>query len=175
MNIEPIITGILKREGWNLYTDHPADKGGPTKWGITQQSWSSYIGRPATPDDVRSIDEQQARKFYTEVYVTRPSFDKIADADLCELVIDCGVNHGVGTAATWLQAAAGTRPDGEVGPLTLAALAGKDPVSVYLRICAYRTRLYGRLVTNNHSQAVFAAGWNNRVAEFISKAADRLA
>ncbi|HGV4401999.1 TPA: glycosyl hydrolase 108 family protein, partial [Klebsiella pneumoniae] len=34
MTADQIIEGILGKEGG--YVDHPSDKGGPTRWGITQ-------------------------------------------------------------------------------------------------------------------------------------------
>ena len=38
MTADQIIEGILGKEGG--YVDHPSDKGGPTRWGITQTTAS---------------------------------------------------------------------------------------------------------------------------------------
>lgn len=182
MTIDAIITEILKREGWDKFTDHPADRGGPTKWGITQDSWSAFIGRAATVDDVRKITELQAREFYRHRHVVAPGFDHINDAALRELAIDAGVNHGIGWAAKTLQQIVGARIDGDIGPESLRAINAAPAHALYLRLCAARFRLYGRLTTKDPKlQAAKAAGfrlqaentwgWCNRVAGFLEAAA----
>ena len=34
MTIDTLIDGVIGREGG--YSNHPADKGGPTRWGVTE-------------------------------------------------------------------------------------------------------------------------------------------
>jgi lysozyme family protein len=169
--IEEIITDVLRAEGWDKYTNHPADKGGPTKWGITQAAWSEALKRPATPEDVKAITEREARVFYRTRYVIDPNFHRLAQP-LAALVVDCGVNHGVTRASKWLQKVVGAKADGIVGPKTLAAVAEIPWEITYLRICAHRVRFYGEIVRRDRTQAVFIAGWNNRAAKFIDRIAD---
>ena len=182
MREQEILTEILRREGWDQYTNHPADKGGPTKWGITLAAWSGYIGRPATAADVQAITETQAREFYRVAYIVKPRFDKVADHRLRELLIDAGVNHGPRHPCKWVQWAAEVEQDGELGPVSLAAINSAAPLELYLWVCAFRIRLYGRLVSMDSQlqraraagfrlQAEFAGGWNNRVASFVETAA----
>lgn len=170
-----IVTEIMRREGWDKYTNHPADRGGPTKWGITQKAWSDYIGVPATEDAIKAITEDEARSFYLEIYVLTPNFHKINNEHVRELVIDCGVNHGPSRAAKWIQRSAFVTRDGKLGPISLHAINRMNPLECFLETLAYRIRLYGRLVSKNHSQAVFAAGWNNRAAGFLEAAGYRVA
>lgn len=186
MNDTQIITGILKREGWDKYTDHPADRGGPTKWGITLARWRAFAGKPdATVEDLKAVDEVQARAFYLQECIHGPGFDKILDAPLRELLIDAGVNHGQTTAVRWLQLAAAVTPDGILGPLSIAAVNAGAPRALYLWICIQRLRLYGRLVSQDpilqavkrggyRLQAENAAGWNNRAAEFLESMARQI-
>ena len=46
--IEQILDDILRREGG--YVNHPADRGGPTNFGITAQTLGNWrqLGRPTT-------------------------------------------------------------------------------------------------------------------------------
>lgn len=171
--IDGIITDILKAEGWDKYTNHPADRGGPTKWGITAKAWSEAIGRPATEDDVRRVSEADARAFYRAKYILAPNFHKVSPL-VMPLLIDCGVNHGVERAAKWYQKVVGAEQDGVIGPKTLAAAALLPAMTVYLLICAERIRFYGVIVSRDHSQAEFASGWNNRAAKFLVSLADML-
>lgn len=172
--IDDIITDVLKAEGWDRYTDNPADKGGPTKWGITLFAWQEANDDPSlTSADVRKITEPEARAFYRSRYVIGPRFDEVSPL-LAPLLVDCGVNHGPARATVWFQKAVGAVQDGKIGPKTLAAAAEHSPVVIYLNICAYRIRFYGAIVSRDHSQAEFASGWNNRAAKFVVALADLL-
>jgi len=170
MTDETIIDAILKREG-SAYTNHPADKGGPTKYGITQGTLSEWYGRAATVAEVRALTESAAREIYQQNYIRKPGFDVVQDARLRGLLVDCGVNHGPRTAIKLLQRALGVADDGVFGPVTKAALAKSWSTEwaskLYYLLAAQRIRLYGRIITDNPSQAVFAAGWAARCAEFL--------
>ena len=181
-----IISETLRREGWPKFTDDPADRGGATKGGVTLNSWREYIGNPlATADDLKAITEDQARAFYRHRYIIDPSFDRIQDGHLQELVVDAGVHHGPRHAAKWLQWAADVKQDGKVGDITIAAVNAADPHELYLWTIAFRVRLFGRLIGRDpelararragfNLQARFAGGWNNRVAQFLEALAIRL-
>lgn len=181
--IEDIITAILVREGWDKYTAHPADKGGPTKWGITLASWRAYKGNANLfAADVQAITESQAREYYRHVHVIAPRFDKVADLQLRELLIDAGVNHGPRHPTKWVQWAAEVPQDGVLGPVSLTAINAAAPMELFLWVCSFRIRLYGRLTSQDAElkraraagirlQAEFTAGWCNRVGEFLEGAA----
>ncbi len=182
--IDEIITDVLKAEGWDSYTNDPADRGGPTKWGITQKAWSEYHGIDATEDDIKAITEVQAREFYEKMYVTAPGFDRLPFL-IRPLVIDSGVNSGVRAASKWVQRAIGVKQDGWVGPITCQRAMEYNHISLFLRIVSYRCKLYGRLVARDPQlkaaqdagfklQARFASGWNNRVMNFLEKLADNI-
>lgn len=167
MNIKDLIDDILRREGG--FVDHPDDRGGATNFGITQDTLAQWRGRPVSVDEVRTLTPDEAAEIYAARYVLTPRFDGIEHDDLAALVVDCGVNHGPARAARWLQSAAGVAVDGMVGPVTLGAVNQQDGVTLYRAVLAERCRFYGRLITRDPSQAVFAAGWANRVAEFIEE------
>lgn len=169
--LDDIITDVLKAEGWDKYTDRPNDRGGPTKWGITLEAWSGWRSRECDADDVKEITEAQAREFYEMEYILAPRFNQLPDL-LKDMVIDCGVNHGPRAASKWVQRAVGARQDGAIGPNTLQSVKDANPVAVYIKVCASRVRLYGRIVTRDPSQAEFAHGWNNRAAKWLQRLAD---
>lgn len=163
-NCDRLLEDILLREG-SAYTDDPVDLGGPTKYGITQATLSAYRGRQVAAWEVAGLTRAEALEIYRGRYV-RP-FEFIPDDNLLDLVVDSGVNHGVGRAAKWLQAAAGVETDGAIGPKTRAAVLARAPQTLYAAVLATRARFYGRIITDNPSQARFAAGWMNRLAGFI--------
>lgn len=135
MSIDSIIDGVLSRES-SAYTNDPADRGGPTKYGITQATLARDRGVLVTPEDVQRLTEAEARAIYFRRYVTQPGFGKVAAIDerIGEEVIDAGVLCGQGRAATWLQVALNAlnrealdfpdlTEDGDIGPATLEALS----------------------------------------------------
>jgi len=160
-----IISDILRREGG--FVNHNDDRGGPTNFGITQASLAAYRHVPASIQDVRDLSEDEARKIYVSEYLERPNFHRIHDEKLRKLVVDCGVNHGVSRAAKFLQRAAAVYVDGACGPKTLEQVNKSNAELLFRKVLAERIQFYGRLITRDPSQAVFAAGWMNRVAEFI--------
>jgi len=181
-----IVSGILRREGWPKYTNDPADRGGPTKGGITLKAWREHINDPgATARDVQAITESQARSFYRRKYIIKPKFELIACPYLRELVVDAGVHHGPRAATKWLQRSVGTRQDGIIGDITIEFVNSADPRELYLRVISFRIRLFGRLIGRDpelakarragfNLQARWAGGWNNRAAKFIDSMADRI-
>ena len=167
------ITDVLKAEGWDKYTNRPNDRGGPTKWGITLKAWSEYIGRDCTEYDIKAITERQAREFYEEEYIRAPRFNLLPEP-ICSMVVDCGVNHGPRAASKWVQRAVGAKQDGVIGPKTVEAVVDSNYLTTYLKICAFRIKLYGRIVRRDPSQAANIAGWNNRAAKWVLLLADRI-
>ena len=160
-----IVDDILRREG-SAFTDHPADRGGPTRYGITQTAWQDYRARHpgrTLVEHVRDLNEATAREFYQVEYVGPFAW---LSADLRALVVDCAVNHGKRRAILWLQEAADVDADGVIGPQTRAAVIARTS-TVYRRVLSLRLQFYATIVARDTSQAVFLRGWINRACEFV--------
>lgn len=169
MTLDDIIDEILRRES-SRYTNHPADAGGPTKYGVTLRTLAAWRNAPVTAEDVMALQEPEARDIYRHVYAIRPGLVKLTNAAVLGLAVDCAVNHGVTRAVKLVQNAAHVLEDGVFGPKTEAAANRMVPAALYRRICAARVRLYGEIITRDPSQAVFAHGWLRRASEFIEAA-----
>jgi lysozyme family protein len=169
-NIQHLLDDILRREGG--YVNHPADRGGPTKYGITAATLGEWrkLGRPATADEVLQLTEDEARQIYYSRYVVLPRLSVVQDPKLLALLVDTAVHSGPSTAVSFLQRALGVKADGVIGPETRRALDRTPPEEVYRRVLAERLRFIGKIITRNPSQAVFASGWLNRLAEFVEAA-----
>lgn len=173
MTDEDIISGILKREGAE-YSADPADKGGPTKYGITLAALSEWRGALSTPSDVQALQESEARDIYRAQYIKKPGFSAIPSARLRGLLVDCAVNHGPSRATRWLQVALGVAADGVLGTDTREAVRFLDSDhvrEVFNSVCANRVRFYGRLVHDDPTQIKWIRGWLERAAEFIEAGA----
>lgn len=166
MSLDTIIDGILAREG-SSFTDRPNDRGHETKYGITLATLADWRQRPTTADDVKALTETEARDIYRQAYIVRPGINRLASDAVMELAVDCAVNHGVKEGVQLLQLASRVFPDGTLGNETACAANRMTPKVLYLRLCAARARLYGTIITRDHTQAENAAGWLSRLAVFI--------
>src|SRR5688572_16687537 len=106
MNETEIIDGVIAREG-DVFTHNPADRGGPTKFGITAKTLGTWrdLGRAATSDEVAGLKRSEAVDIYRHLYVNLPGFtvSKFAFEPLRLQVIDDGVLSGTRTAVLTLQ------------------------------------------------------------------------
>ncbi|MES2137578.1 MAG: glycosyl hydrolase 108 family protein [Pseudomonadota bacterium] len=129
MDVGELVEALIEREGG--YVSNPADKGGPTCFGITEAvaRANGYRG------PMRQLPRHEAAAIYRRLYWLRPRFDEVArrSARVAAELFDTGVNMGPGVAATFLQRALTALnrnatdypdlvPDGRIGAVTLAAL-----------------------------------------------------
>ena len=179
MEVNELIDELIEREGG--YANHPADKGGPTRFGITEAVARAhgYAGPMA------ALPREEAAAIYRRLYWLRPRFDEIAERcpRVASELFDTGANMGPAVAATFLQRAltalnrGGTDypdlvPDGRIGPMTLFALdaflAAREPTpgeTVLLRALeALQGERYLRLAERRPANEAFLYGWlANRV------------
>ena len=99
MNIDRIIDDAIAVEGG--YSDHPADRGGPTRWGITEKiaRQNGYAG------DMRHLPKSVAKDIYKCRYWAEPGFDRVHAfaPDLATELFDTGINMGPRIATGFLQ------------------------------------------------------------------------
>jgi lysozyme family protein len=153
MDINLAIQKTLVHEGG--FSDNPNDKGGATKYGITQSDMPGA--------DIANITQDQAIAYYQEHYV-KPLYAQINDQLLGEKIFDMGVLFGVGTAVKLLQIsmqhAIAVVSDGTFGPNTLAAVNQIGNLTEYKQVLLAHAI---NVVTNNPGDAVFVQGWTSRI------------
>lgn len=170
-----IIDDILRREG-SEFTNRAADRGGPTRWGITLETLQRRKPN-ATADDVRALSEREARLIYLEDYVERPGFNSLPDP-LRPLMVDFGVTSGPRRAVKALQGAVGASMDGILGPETRALVDKFDAKVLYASVLRQYFSHFVSVVLNDNEVDDFIAGhpktqlrnlrgWVNRANEFI--------
>ena len=175
MSTQKIISDIIEREGGDRFTDHPSDKGGPTRWGITEKVARArgYGG------DMRDLPRAFAVAVYSFDYIEAPGFSKVLALSqmIGEEMIDSGVNMGVSHPGPWLQrilnvlnqqaqAFPDLKVDGVLGPATLGALKtvlklrGVDGELVILRAlnCMQGAR-YVEITEAREKNEDFFFGW----------------
>lgn len=174
MSIDDLIDSLIDREGG--YSNHPADRGGPTNFGITEAVARAHGYRGS----MRDLPRDEAAAIYKRLYWLRPKFDQVAkrsQAVAAEL-FDTGVNMGPAVAATFLQRALSALnrdrkdypdlvPDGRIGAATLSALdtflelrGKKQGETVLLRVLdALQGERYLRLAERRPANEAFLYGW----------------
>jgi uncharacterized protein (TIGR02594 family) len=169
---EQALEHILEMEGG--FTDEVHDPGGPTNRGITLQVFADWRGvrldagsRAALKGELQNIDLQTVRAIYRKRY-WKPAGCAAMPAPLALFHFDAAVNHGVTGAIRLLQAAVGTDVDGEIGPLTRAAMARLAPEEILRRYANVRRDRYRALP---HFWR-FGRGWLNRVGATLKRAFD---
>jgi len=174
MDVEELIDELIEREG--DYANHPADRGGPTRFGITEAVARAHGYRGS----IAALPREEAEAIYRRLYWLRPRFDAVAErapAVAAEL-FDTGANMGPAVAATFLQRALTALnrngkdypdlvPDGRVGQATLTALdaflavrGGDRGETVLLRALeALQGERYLRLAEKRPANEAFLYGW----------------
>lgn len=156
-----IVDNILRREG-SEFTNRKSDRGGATKFGITQTAWDDHFVHV----DIQDINSAQAREFYERIHIA--PFNWIIDEPLKDLVVDCGVNHGVSRATKWLQEVAKVEIDGIIGEQTKHAVNTKK--DLYKPLLKLRFRYYAFIASDQlpaDPDLPNLRGWINRALEFI--------
>jgi len=135
--------------GWS---DDPMDRGGRTKYGISEA---------AHPDvDIESLTWEQARAIYRTEYWMRYGCDRMPDR-VNVVLFDTVVQHGGSTGVVMLQEVVGAHMDGIVGVRTVERVcAANAPVR---KLIARRLAYYEAIIVNDSSQARFRNGWYNRM------------
>lgn len=153
---EPAVEAVLKLEGGLV--DHPADRGGVTKYGISQRAHPEL--------DIAAITEAEARARYKQQY-WHPLFDRITDQAKANKIFDLCVNLGQTGGITLLQRALHEQMptldiDGRFGAQTLMAV-NLTPVRQFLRaVRAKQVRHYVDLAMADPQQLTFLDGWIRR-------------
>ena len=181
IEIDELIDNLIEREGG--FSNHPADAGGPTCFGITEAIARAHGYSGA----MRSLPRVEASRIYQRLYWRRPRFDEVAKRSprVAAELFDTGANMGPAVAATFLQRAltalnrngsdySDLVPDGRIGAQTLAALdaflAKRGQASgeaVLLRALeALQGERYLRLAERRPANEAFLYGWlANRMGE----------
>jgi lysozyme family protein len=152
---------VMRFEGG--LSDDPKDRGGLTKFGISQRAY---------PDlDIRSLTEPEAFGIYFRDYWMAMRCHQLpSPVDMA--MLDTGVNCGTSRAAKWLQMGVNNGNsflivDGQIGPKTILAVTGISSYRLAMRILGHRLQHYLTIVSRSPDQSRFLRGWLRRVQELM--------
>ena len=181
MDVDGLVETLIEREGG--YVANPDDRGGPTRFGITEAVARANGYRGA----MRQLPRDEAAAIYKRLYWLRPRLDEVASRSppVAAELFDTGANMGPAVAVTFLQRALTALnrngkdypdlvPDGRIGAVTLAALDSflqlrgrSSGETVLLRALeALQGERYLRLAERRPANEAFLYGWlANRIGE----------
>ena len=173
--VQQMVHDILRREGG--YCNHPNDRGGPTKFGITLRTLANWRRCGVDADDVRNLSAGEAEQIYLANYFRGPGIDRLPER-LQPLMFDMSINHGPATAVKLLQqtlcdSGYHCQVDGGIGNETVECARHADQAmggQLVNRLVDRRVALYRSIAQGDASQRVFLAGWMKRAHEFTQQA-----
>lgn len=139
------------------YVNNPADPGGETKYGISRRAYPN--------ENIAGMTLDRAKLLYLRGYWQPARCHQMPEPIALE-VFDAAVNCGVGQAVRWAQRAVGAADDGNIGPVTIAAInADPNPQAVAARILGHRLGHNADLSTWRD----FGRGWARRISQQLVK------
>jgi lysozyme family protein len=171
--IDQLVDEVIGKEGG--YSNHPADKGGPTRWGITEQVARAY----GYKGDMQALPRVTAVAIYKRRYWIDVRFDQVAAVfpRVAAEMFDTGINMGQSIAAGFLQRAINLlnlgatlypdiTADGQIGAMTIAALrsyqqkrGAAGEVVLLKTIDGFQTGRYADITEARPANEAFFYGW----------------
>lgn len=142
------------------YSNHPQDPGGETMWGVTARVARAY----GYTGPMRDLPRETAKAIAKKLYWDPLHLDSF-DSRVAFQIFDA--NYNGGHPVLWMQGASGTKIDGLLGPQTIMAVQGTDPLKFILRWNAIRLRYFTAL----KAWPTFGRGWANRIADNLKRGA----
>jgi lysozyme family protein len=149
------------------YVNRSSDRGGPTNKGITLKTFSDFLGREATIEELKNISNEDCKKIYKQFYWDLLSLDFVKNENIAHMIFDYGVNAGIRRAAEKIQQVVRVKVDGKIGPETLRAINSMNPRLACKEFTKQIQLYYARIVKFDPSQSEYIEGWINRSHRFF--------
>lgn len=166
---EAIVAEIIEREGG--YVNHPNDRGGPTKYGITMGFYEEAFGEKPTRQTIRNLTVDKARQAYHKVIWQRYGVGQLP-TEVQKLMFEWITMSGPRTPIKFLQRRVGAKADGVLGPMTAKAVRAKLAETPWpeFKVAFVNdiVRFLIRIARRDRSQVVFLEGWFNRFCHYYS-------
>lgn len=164
-----VIGFVLGKEGG--YVNDPDDAGGETYCGISRKHnphWEGWLlidrYKPLKYNQVLrdTLIAEMVSTYYYKMYWCAVAGDKIDCLAVAAMAFDWQVNSGdVATKA--LQQLVGVKPDGDIGPVTVAAINNYPANRLFGHLRERRIQFYRNLVKSKPVNAKYLKGWLARV------------
>jgi lysozyme family protein len=161
---------VLELEG--VFSNDPKDRGGKTKYGITEGTWLAWRGTKAgVTKSIEAITPEDAKAVYWDFFWRELGLDRMQSRLVATELFEAAVNCGPRRAVMMLQEAYNycrfegddrLKVDGVLGPITrgaVQALIGRGhEVPLFKAMNGEQYIWYKRLEDQHHSR-----GWTRRL------------
>jgi lysozyme family protein len=156
-NFPNALAHLLQVEGG--YVDDPADRGGRTKYGITQRTYPNL--------DIEHLTQDEAGAIYRRDWWDRYGYGRLTYGPLATKLLDMAVNMGPDRAHRLLQDAcralgAEIESDGKLGPATVEWVNGYQHPAALLACVRILAGAFYLRISAAPGQGRFLAGWLTR-------------
>jgi len=174
-NFDAALQKVLVDEG--IFSDDKNDKGGKTKYGITEQKAREhgYTG------EMVDFPKESAIEIYRQDYWNSLKLEQVNYQPLSEVLFQFGVNCGIRTACKSLQRALNVLNrnsiswldailDGVMGSKTLGIVNGlseKDVLYTAIVTLGLQFERYIQICERDTTQEEFIRGWINRIGHYL--------
>lgn len=170
-NFNESLDYVLKNEG--LFSSRKSDKGGPTMMGITLKTYSEYLGRQATIEELKALTKETVAPIYYHLYWAKLCLSMVNNNNIATAIFDIGVNCGVEEVAILTQKSlvtllADVKIDGLMGFKTCEAIDKVDQGKFILTFENEACQHYYKIVLHDSSDAPNLPGWLARAGRLLS-------
>lgn len=171
-DFQSAVRRLLGLEGG--YQNHPSDSGNynslgqlaGTNRGIAAPTLEGWLGHPPLASEMKNLSESTAREIYFARYWKPIRGGEIKWQPVAEIFFDAAAQYGVGGASKMMQRVLNVAIDGQVGPVTIAAINAANPQKLFNDFKQARAARYQEIVDNDPDKGAFLDGWLNRLATF---------
>lgn len=175
------IIEVIEREGGSKYTNRAADRGGPTRWGVTEKTARAY----GYTGSMETLSQEVAIEIFRKNFWDFCKCDQLAkfSEELAVWVFDFAVNSSPANAIAPLQGLLNVlndrqrlypdfAPAANIGPKTIAALESYSKVrdvKILARVYnGLRLSFLYNIAAKDESQETNVYGWFNRVVNITA-------
>lgn len=155
---------LLKWEGG--FVNDPDDLGGATNMGVTMATYESYCRKKGytkpTVERLKKLSEQEWTEIMKTLYWDRWKADEIKSQSVANILVDWVWASGV-YGIKIPQEIVGVKPDGIVGPKTIAAVNSKNSRELFDQLKSARYDFIDEICRKRPANNKFKRGWLNRI------------
>lgn len=166
--IEIYFPKLLQFEGG--YVNDKTDMGGATNMGVTLATWKA-MGYDKNGDriineiDIQELTKDDAMKVCKRGYWDKWKADSINNQSVAEQLVEWVWGSGK-WGIILPQRLLNLKEDGEVGPITLAAVNAQDQAKFHALLIEARLSFIDQLISSHPEQIKYKNGWDRRINSF---------
>lgn len=163
---ENIKASVLESEGG--FSNIAEDKGGATNRGVTLSTYSNFLGRPASVEELKNISDKDVDAIFNRYY-KEAGGNKIKDPRIQEVLTD--QNYNKGTAfLNRINDMLGTPRGASLSDEAIDKINQMNPDEFLTKVLSDERELYKQIARKDPSQKKFSEGWDARIQKLASRA-----